>query len=72
MQAGDASRDVEQRAAEEPPRGHERREPDAGEEHLLARRPLQPTGEVVAGDREPLDAAEAMQRDDRDRLAGDE
>jgi hypothetical protein len=35
--------------------------PDAGEEHLLARGLLQPPGEVVAGNREPVDAAEAMQ-----------
>ena len=72
MKAGDARRDVEQRAAEQPPRGDERNEPDSGEEHLLARALLQPPAQVVAGDREAVDAAEAVQRDDRDRLAGDE
>jgi hypothetical protein len=72
MEACDTSREVEQRAAEEPPRGHEGREPNAGEQHAFARRLLQPPREVVAGDREPVDAAQAMQRDDRHRLAGDE
>jgi hypothetical protein len=72
VQAGDASRDVEKRAPQEPPRGQEGRESDGDEEHLFTGRLLQPAGEVVAGDREPVDAAEAMQRDDRHRLAGDE
>jgi hypothetical protein len=72
VQAGDASREVEKRAPQEPPREQEGREPDAGEEHLFAGRLLQPAAEVVAGDREPVDAAESMQREDRQCLAGDE
>ncbi len=72
MQAGDPGRDVEQRAAEEPPSRNEGHEPHGGEQRLLARALLQPPTQVVAGDREPVDAAEAVQRDDCERLAGDE
>ena len=72
MQARDPSHDVEQRAAEQPPRSDERDEPDAGEEHVLARALLQPPAQVVAGDGESVDAAEPVQRDDGDRLTGHE